>query len=219
MVLRSPGSQDIPERSRHIARLTREVIKDGEAVSSVHEKTKESPGEKSPGLSYCQKGLVRFSHIETRGEAQTLYAKTQMCVCQEFGNHVVAATCEPGKTMEWQPVRSYQSKSIGRFAETIGAHRGWLAALVFVNLVDMATTALGLLLGIPEGNPFQASLLANYGELAMFGSKIALVAILVLVVHLLRSRYDRLWPFFLAMTIPTALVVANNLATIARALG
>jgi len=106
----------------------------------------------------------------------------------------------------------------GDLRETISEQRPWLALLFLLNSLDMATTALGLQLGIPEGNPIQASLLAGYGELALLLSKIVLLAGLILVLHLLRARYRRLWPFWLAMTVPTLLVVTNNLALVVHAL-
>ena len=52
----------------------------------------------------------------------------------------------------------------------------------------------------------------------MFVSKAVLVASLIVVLRLLRGRFRHVWPFGLAMTLPTALVVVNNLVLVAHAL-
>jgi hypothetical protein len=85
------------------------------------------------------------------------------------------------------------------------------------NGLDMLTTAIGLRLGIPEGNPLMGSVLRLHGELAMFGLKILLVAFLVFVAVRVQRRYRRVWPLMLVMIVPAFLVVVNNVALIAQA--
>lgn len=94
----------------------------------------------------------------------------------------------------------------------------WLAVVVVANGLDILTTAIGLRLGIPEGNPLMASTLRLDGELAMYSLKILLVAAMFLLVAHAQRRYRTVWPLFAVMALPPVLVVVNNLAWIAHAL-
>jgi hypothetical protein len=92
-----------------------------------------------------------------------------------------------------------------------------LVPLLVGHLLDIVTTAIGLRLGIPESNPFLASVMRQHGELAMYGLKALLVAWIVLAVLLMQRRYRHAWPVVVVSTIPVVLVVVNNLALIAEA--
>ncbi len=85
----------------------------------------------------------------------------------------------------------------------------WVIPVCLVQGLDIATTATNLRLGFYEANPLMASALAH-GELLMYGLKVAVVTALILAIIGLRWRYRVIWPFFVAMNVPTALAVAVN---------
>ncbi|HEX5417198.1 MAG TPA: DUF5658 family protein [Chloroflexota bacterium] len=121
--------------------------------------------------------------------------------------------------MRATPPGNRPARSAETLSHSLWAHRHWLLLLLVANLLDIATTVIGLTLGIPEGNPVEASILASLGEFWMFLFKVMLVALLVLAIHPLHRHYRRLWPAFLVMTMPTVLVVLSNVALIAQVLG
>jgi hypothetical protein len=95
----------------------------------------------------------------------------------------------------------------------------WIGLLLFAQGLDVMTTAVGLRLGIPEGNPLMISLFRLHGELAMYVLKLVTAAAVVWAIARLRYRYRRVWPIALAMVVPTLVAVVNNVVLIADAHG
>jgi hypothetical protein len=95
----------------------------------------------------------------------------------------------------------------------------WIALLLLAEGLDVVTTAVGIHLGVPEGNPLMLSIFRLHGELAMYDVKLLTVAVVVWAIVRLRRRYQRVWPIGLAMALPAAVAVVNNLAVIAQAHG
>jgi Domain of unknown function (DUF5658) len=101
------------------------------------------------------------------------------------------------------------------WGSAIARYHVWLALLILANGLDVATTAVGLRLGIPEGNPLMSSILHLHGEAAMYALKIAMVAGLFLLIQRAQHRYRRLSLLLAVAATPPVLVVINNLAWIA----
>ena len=95
----------------------------------------------------------------------------------------------------------------------------WIVLLLVSQCLDVATTAVGLHLGIAERNPVMISIFRNHGELAMYGLKLLAVAAVILAIVRLRHRYRRVWPIALAMALPALVAVVNNVVLIAEAHG
>lgn len=93
----------------------------------------------------------------------------------------------------------------------------WMLVVALAHALDVLTTAAGLRLGIPEGNPIMAAVL-QHGELAMYAVKAALVAGLAVAVLKIRPRYPLAWTVYRAMTVVVVLTVVNNAAQIAAAM-
>jgi hypothetical protein len=93
-----------------------------------------------------------------------------------------------------------------------GRMRTGLLLLAYLSLLDVLSTSAGLRLGIPEGNPLPAAVLAAHGELAMYGLKAAVTAGVVLAILALRGRYPRLPVALTAVNVILAVVVASNVA-------
>lgn len=103
-----------------------------------------------------------------------------------------------------------------RWQTGIEAPYFWLILLVVAHGLDIGTTAIGLRLGIPEDNPLLLAVLRAHGELMMYCLKIVLVASLFLAVQRATPRFRHAWVFFLAMSLPPIVVVANNVELITR---
>jgi hypothetical protein len=73
------------------------------------------------------------------------------------------------------------------------------------NLLDIITTDFGLKNGLVEANPLPNLILQNHSELALFGSKLVLASLWLLVVVLLARRREKIW---LALRIGNVLVFA-----------
>ena len=96
--------------------------------------------------------------------------------------------------------------------------RIWVLMVCLAHSLDVATTAAGLRLGIPEGNPLMAQVLSGHSEIAMYGLKAALVAVLITAVWKFRPRYPLVWPLFQIMTVMVVLTVVNNLMQVVSAI-
>lgn len=107
-----------------------------------------------------------------------------------------------------QPVRTWRA-----FPESWHI---WVIAICVAHALDIYTTALGLRLGIPEGNPFMSMVLSSYSEFAMYGVKAVLAALVILTVLRFQRRFPLVWPLFQAITLLVLLVVANNVAEISK---
>ncbi len=88
-----------------------------------------------------------------------------------------------------------------------------LLLFAMLNLLDVLTTRLGLVLGIPEGNPIPAAIIAGQG----FETFVLVKVVLVLVVSaapLLLPRFHRIWMAIHFGSAVLALAIANNLVQI-----
>lgn len=90
--------------------------------------------------------------------------------------------------------------------------RGLWAALVALAAGDAATTITALSLGLPEANPVLEALMGSLGIVAVPLSQVLYVGLASGVVAAVER--GRRTPVLLAGVIPSALVVANNLAWI-----
>jgi hypothetical protein len=111
-------------------------------------------------------------------------------------------------------VGSLLSNPQPRIADGFRRHRVLLFLALALNLGDALTTQFGLSLGIPEGNPIPAMMLANGGRFALFGSKFGVMAVVLLAVCLLGRRYPRLWHTFTVTNLVLLAVVLSNSAQI-----
>jgi len=94
--------------------------------------------------------------------------------------------------------------------------RGLWAALVGLAAGDAATTITALAMGLPEANPLIDALVASLGIVAVPLSQVVYVGLASAVVGAVER--GRRTPVLLAGVIPSALVVANNLAWITVAI-
>ncbi len=88
-----------------------------------------------------------------------------------------------------------------------------LLLFAMLNALDVLTTRLGLIVGIPEGNPIPAAIIAGQG----FETFVLVKVVLVLVVSaapLLRPRFHWIWMAIHFGSALIALAVANNLLQI-----
>ncbi len=88
-----------------------------------------------------------------------------------------------------------------------------LLLFAMLNALDVLTTRLGLIVGIPEGNPIPAAIIASEG----FETFVLVKVVLVLVVcaaPLLLPRFHRIWMAIHLGSALIALAVANNLLQI-----
>ena len=95
-------------------------------------------------------------------------------------------------------------------ANSLNQHRIGLLAALDLNLGDVVTTHIGLVGGIPEGNPLPARLLASGGESAIFGAKFGIFAAMILLICLLGGRYPKLWHVVTVVNLLLAAVVISN---------
>ena len=93
--------------------------------------------------------------------------------------------------------------------------RGLWAALVALAVGDAVTTITALAMGLPEANPLIDALVASLGIVAVPLSQVVYVGLASAVVTAVER--GRRTPVLLAGVIPSALVVANNLAWIMAA--
>ena len=96
----------------------------------------------------------------------------------------------------------------------INRHRIGLLAALDLNLGDVVTTHIGLVGGIPEGNPLPARLLASGGEPAIFGAKFGVFAAIILLICLLGGRYPKLWHVVTVVNLLLIAVVISNASQI-----
>ncbi len=101
-----------------------------------------------------------------------------------------------------------------RITDSLHRHRVLLILALLLNLGDVLSTYIGLSGGLPEGNPIPAMLLAKGGQLALFGSKFAVMAVVILMVSLLGSRYPKLWHTFTVTNVVLLAAVLSNSAHI-----
>ena len=101
-----------------------------------------------------------------------------------------------------------------RTVESLRSHRTLLLLALAVNLADALTTQFGLSIGIPEGNPIPAMMLASGGRLALFGSKFVFLGALVLLISVLGRRFPKLWHTFTVTNFVLLAVVLSNSAQI-----
>ena len=94
--------------------------------------------------------------------------------------------------------------------------RGLWAALVALAAGDAVTTITALTMGLPEANPLIDALVASLGIVAVPLSQVLYVGLASAVVAAVER--GRRTPVLLAGVIPSALVVANNLAWITVAI-
>lgn len=109
---------------------------------------------------------------------------------------------------------SHLREALPRMAEGLYQHRLALLLLLLLNLADVITTHVGLAIGIPEGNPLPAMLLAGGGQLAMFASKAGMMAGMALIVCLLHDRYPNLRLALTVTNFMLLLVLISNSAQI-----
>ena len=93
--------------------------------------------------------------------------------------------------------------------------RGLWAALVALAVGDAVTTITALAMGLPEANPLIEALVASLGIVAVPLSQVLYVGLASAIVAAVER--GRRTPVLLAGVIPSALVVANNLAWIMAA--
>ena len=98
----------------------------------------------------------------------------------------------------------------------------WTALLAAAQAGDVATTWLGLRLGIPEGNPAVRAALEHGSFLAFGGIKLALVASIVVLLwltgrHLRGTVHRATWRAVQVLTVVfTAVAAANAAGILAR---
>ncbi|MFC7115856.1 hypothetical protein ACFQH2_14100 [Natronoarchaeum sp. GCM10025703] len=90
--------------------------------------------------------------------------------------------------------------------------RGLWATLVGLAAGDAATTITALALGLPEANPLFEALMGSLGIVAVPLSQVLYVGLASAVITAVER--GRRTPVLLAGILPSALVVANNLAWI-----
>lgn len=104
--------------------------------------------------------------------------------------------------------------ALPNIADGLRRHRFALLAALVLNIGDLLSTHVGLANGLPEGNLIPAMLHANGGEVAMLGAKVAVVALVALIVCLLGRRYPRLWHTFTVTNVVILAAVLSNSAQI-----
>jgi Domain of unknown function (DUF5658) len=92
----------------------------------------------------------------------------------------------------------------------------WLTiAFVVVQLLDVATTRVGLALGLPEGNPVAVMLLQRFGETRLFEAKLLFALFMVASLVVLGRRWNGLWRVGLPLAVcVTSITVLGNCAVI-----
>lgn len=90
-------------------------------------------------------------------------------------------------------------------------HPRLLLTFCTINLLDIATTAAGLRLGIPEDNPLPAYVLVTSGEHAMYLMKCMVMLTAVFVAW---KIYPAMWKGIAWITVILSVVVVNNLVLI-----
>src|SRR5512135_411042 len=88
-----------------------------------------------------------------------------------------------------------------------------LLLFAMLNALDVLTTRLGLAIGIPEGNPIPAAIIASEGFETFVLVKFALV-LLVCAAPLLLPRFHRMWMAIHFGSAVLAVAIANNLLQI-----
>lgn len=84
-----------------------------------------------------------------------------------------------------------------------------VVAFVLASLADVATTALGLRVGLHELNPFMATFL-RHSELAMYAVKLLMVAMILSLCLRLERRYPLVWYSVGFWALATFLVAYSN---------
>ena len=91
-----------------------------------------------------------------------------------------------------------------------------VALLIFIglNLADVASTALGINLGLAEGNYLPSLVLSMGGAAVMYSFKMLVVLLVLAILIRLSSHYQRLWYALYTADAIMAIVVLGNLATL-----
>lgn len=90
-----------------------------------------------------------------------------------------------------------------------------LVAFSVLNVTDMASTWVGLRIGLSEVNPVASALLACSGEGAIFLFKIVASLLAAAMTVKAGRRYERVWLGLHSGNLLLAIVVFSNLAEIA----
>lgn len=92
----------------------------------------------------------------------------------------------------------------------------FLILALVAHALDLVTTIVGVIDGVPEGNPVMTQLLNHYGLVGMDLVKIALVGALGILLWRVRLRYPRsLWLVAVGvLALPALAVVVLNILAI-----
>lgn len=91
----------------------------------------------------------------------------------------------------------------------------WLVCLLILHVLDVATTFVGLRLGLQEANGIARWLNGALGEWAMYGWKALLIGIFLSLLFLLRRHEQPVWLAVRFSVVVLLLVVSLNLFNLA----
>ncbi len=92
-----------------------------------------------------------------------------------------------------------------------------LTVFLVLSMLDIASTWLGLSIGLSESNSLLAMVLAKAGEAAMFGAKAIMTLLVAVSVVRLSRYYPRLWGSVKFANLVLYVVVCLNLSQILAA--
>ncbi len=95
-----------------------------------------------------------------------------------------------------------------------GRRIGLLVIFVFLQLLDLGLTQLGLSMGITEINGLASGVIASAGGLGLAFFKLAATFVVVLSIALLSVRYRKIWAAIYIADVLMTLVVAFNVFNI-----